>query len=185
MAGFIRHGGAHLVLLAAMVMSVAVAQPDRSATADQIDPQVLLQELEQVQQQLLQIQDAAMTNHPELQQQAEDLQRALLEAMRENGFEPDASLARVDQLERQLQAGDGEREQRQVLADELRDEQQKLIAAEQEALENEKVKQVSDEFTQNLLQAMREEDPQTDTLVMELKQKHTQLQEIITARAGR
>lgn len=181
MAGFIRHGCAYLLLLAATVMpTAAVAQPDK-----QSDPQALLQEVEQVQQQLLQIQDAAMTEHPELQQQAEDLQRTLLEAMRENGFEPDASLARVDQLERQLRSEGGDRTQRQALANELRDEQRRLIAAEQQALESERVKLVSDQFTQNLLQAMREQNPQTDALVTLLREKHAELQEIITASSGR
>lgn len=182
MAGFIRHGGAYLLLLAALIVSVAVAQPGGQ---EQADPQALLQEVEQVQQQLLQIQDAAMTEHSELQQQAENLQRTLLEAMRENGFEPDASLARVDQLERQLQSEGSDRAQQQALANELRDEQRRLIAAEQQALESEQVKLVSDQFTQNLLQAMREQNPQTDALVTLLREKHAQLQEIVTARSGR
>lgn len=174
-----------LLILLIMVMPVAFAQTDRSFSADQAGSQVLLQELEQVQQQLLQIQSAAMTENPELQEQAHSLQQTLLKAMRDNGFEPGESLERVEQLQQRLQSEHGDGAQREAIADELRQEQQRLVAAEQEALESERVRQISDEFTENLLQAMREQDPQTDALVLELQQKHAQLQELITARSRR
>lgn len=175
-----------VILLAAGFAQAVAAQPLQGAEGrlkQQQDPQALLQEMERVQQELLQIQETAMAHHPELQDQAQALQQVMLEAMRTEGFEPLESLKRMEQLERQLQADKLDPAKRPGLIAELRSEQQRLMQAEQTALAKAEVQQARDRFMEGLLQAMREQEPRTDELIADLKDKNTQLQEIVSARS--
>lgn len=175
------------VLLAMMAVSALYAQPpvkEREGAAEQqVSPQALLREMEQIQQELLQIQEAALTNNPKLREQAETLQSTMLEAMRAEGFESVQSLARLEQLEQQLQSEDANSRSRSALVEELHSEQQRLMQAEEAALQREDVQQARDQFLEGLLQAMRAENPQTDELMVSLRQKNVQLQEMISAQS--
>lgn len=175
------------ILLAVGLAQALSAQPLQGAEGrmeQQGDPQALLREMENVQQELLQIQETAMAQNPGLQEQAEELQQVMLQAMRTEGFEPMQSLDRMEQLERQLQADDVDPAERPKLVAELRGEQQRLMQAEQTALANTEVQQARDQFMEGLLQAMREQEPRTDELITELKEKNAQLQEIVSARSN-
>jgi hypothetical protein len=182
----IRLFGAWLILLLAVAPSVSAAQPARDGegpAAEQQDPQALLQQMDEIQQQLLQIQEEAMAQDPMLQEQAEALQQNMLEAMRAEGFEPMRSINRIRQLERQLQSEGVEADRRAGVVAEVREEQRRLMMAEQAALQHADVQQARDQFMEALLQAMREENARTDELMASLKQKNDQLQEIVTAQA--
>lgn len=190
MNGHLRALAARLVVLLALAAPVTLhaqpAQPGAGAGApQQQDPQALLQEMEQIQQELLQAQQAVIADNPDLREQAGTLEKTMLEAMRTEGFEPMRTLNRIEQLDRQLQSEGADPGQRQDLVAEMREEQQRLMMAEQAALQHQEVQQARDEFMDSLLQAMREQNPRTDELMTSLKQKNAQLQEIVTAGAGR
>lgn len=178
---------AWMILLAVSLGMGVQAQPTRQAEENleqQSSPQALLQEMEQVQQELLQIQEMAMAHNPELEEQAQALQQVMLDAMRDEGFEPMQSLDRMEQLERQLQADNVDPAERPALAEELRTEQQRLMQAEQTAMANAEVQEAREQFMEGLLQAMREQEPRTDELIGQLKEKNAQLQEIVSARSN-
>lgn len=153
------------------------------AAGSQQDPRALLQEMEKIQQDLLQIQEAALEANPDLRKEAEALQDTLLEAMRAEGFDPMQSLNRMEKLERELQSGAADAEKRPDLIAELRREQRQLMQAEQAALERENVRKAREQFMDNLMAAMRKENPRTDDLMASLKDKNAQLQEIVTAQS--
>lgn len=180
MARRIKTLGMWIVLLGA----VALSPPLPAQQGGEQDPQVLLEEMEMLQQELMQAQEAAMANNPELREQGEQLQDRMLAAMRAEGFEPMRSLDRIEQLERQLQSEDADTAGRSDLIAELHDEQQNLLMAEQAAMQNPEVQQARERFMTALLQAMREENPRTDEMIGSLKDKNAQLQEIVTARSG-
>jgi hypothetical protein len=175
------------VLLAMTAASALYAQPPvkerQRAAKEQVSPQALLREMEQIQQELLQTQETALANNPKLREQAETLQSTMLEAMRAEGFEPVESLARLEQLEQRLQSEGANSSSRPALVEELHSEQQRLIQAEEAALQRQEVQQARDQFLEGLLQAMRAENPQTDELMVSLKQKNAQLQEMISAQS--
>src|SRR5690606_16835303 len=180
MARRIKTLGMWIVLLGA----VALSPPLPAQQGGEQDPQVLLEEMAMLQQELMQAQEAAMANNPELREQGEQLQDRMLAAMRAEGFEPMRSLDRIEQLERQLQSEDADTAGRSDLIAELHDEQQNLLMAEQAAMQNPEVQQAREQFMTALLQAMREENPRTDEMIGSLKDKNAQLQEIVTARSG-
>lgn len=188
--------GHWLVLMTALALAVAspaksakgpvpapAQQGQGSAAGSQQDPRALLQEMEKIQQDLLQIQEAALETNPELRKQAEALQNTLLEAMRAEGFDPVQSLNRMEKLERELQSGAADAEKRPDLIAQLRREQRQLMLAEQAALEREEVRKAREQFMNNLMAAMRKENPRTDDLMASLKDKNAQLQEIVTAQS--
>jgi hypothetical protein len=190
MTKLVRRIGVWLVLLvAAGIPLTAAAQSadrgaaDGGAAQGAQDPQALLADMEQLQQRLLQIQEQAVAENPELRKQAEQLQQTMLEAMREEGHDPEQSIQRLQELEQRLRSPETGAAEHEKLIAEMRAEQQKLMAAEQAVSQREEVQKAREQFMENLLSAMREQEPRTDELMASLKQKSEQLQEIVSAQA--
>lgn len=151
--------------------------------AEMQNARALMLEMQQLQEQLGEIQERAVAAHPEVQQQAQAFQDALVGAMQREGYDPRGSLAHIESIEQQIEQGNLSEQERQTLIQELRDEHQQLVQAEEAALQHPQVQQAREDFVMGMLNAMREEAPETDRLIEQLMSKNQELNEIVTAEA--
>jgi hypothetical protein len=153
----------------------AAEMPQQEAAA-----RALIADLQQLQQRLINLQQQALENSPELQDQAEDYRNELLAAMRQEGFDPMQSLSHIELIQQQLESSDLNEQERLGLLAEAQEEQEQLELAEQAALEQEEVAAAREAFMDAMLAAMRDVEPQTDELIEQLDEKTAQLQAMMS-----
>lgn len=156
------------IAIAALVLGVAgLAQAQQGQ-----NPQMQLQQL---QQRLMTIQQQAMQNNPQLQDEAEDLEDLVIKTMEDAGFDAEGGLARLEQLQREFQGDDVSDERRQTILQEAQEIQMELQEGQQLAMQDEEVIQAQERFQDNMLDAMRAEDPETDELLETFERLQTQM----------
>jgi hypothetical protein len=169
--------------LAAMALPVyAESAPSGGLTPDQMQEiQKLQQEMQAVGQQLDAIQQATLEAKPELQEQQEQYRTMLIEAMQEQGADPEPLLDRMGEIQEQLRDEELDKEKRQQLINIYREKDMRLQQARQGAMQDEKVRKAAEELSQATLAAMREQDPKTEGLLREVEQLRQQMQELMAA----
>jgi len=130
-------------------------------------------------QKLNQIEQKAIDANPELKEQREDFQDLLMDTMKEQGAEPQKRIDRLEEIQPQLSEAQGD--ERRELMQEFRQEQQSLMQAQRKAMEQEEVKQARQELQEDTFNAMKEEDPETESIIEELRSAQ---QEAMKARGG-
>jgi hypothetical protein len=130
-------------------------------------------------QQLNQIEQKAVEANPELQQQREEFQSLLMETMKEQGAEPQKRIDRLEEIQPRLSQAQGE--ERRNLMQEFRQEQQSLMQAQRQAMQQEEVKQARQELQENTFNAMKEQNPETEQIIKDLRAAQ---REAMNARGG-
>lgn len=130
-------------------------------------------------QKLNQIEQKAIEANPELQKQREEFQDLLMETMKEQGAEPQKRIDRLEEIQPEL--SDAQGNERRELMQEFREEQQSLMKAQRQAMEQDEVKQARQELQENTFNAMKEEDPETEQIIEDLRSAQ---QEAMDARGG-
>ena len=157
--------------------------PAAQAPENEEEARELLNEMQQIQQRLISVQEQALQNDPELQEQAQEYQQTLLAAMRAEGFDPMQSLNHIELIEKQIQSQTLNEQEREGLMAEVQEEEARLQQAEQAALQQEGVQQAREQLMEGMLAAMRKQEPQTDELIQDLEDKNAELRSIMTAEA--
>lgn len=181
-----------IVLSLALTSATALAQapapkeqapqaqaPQAQAPAQQ-DLTALLMEVDQIERRLAEIQRQAIVQNPELRTQARELQGLLVETMRAEGYSPEQRLSRIQELQRELARPGLTDAEREALIAEAETEQQELSEAEQAALEHDEVQSAAQRFEDNLLAAMRAQDPNTERLIEQYEDRTAQLQAMLS-----
>lgn len=171
------------LLLSLAVGTVAAQQSESREAPSEESARALIQDMQEIQQQLIGVQEQALRNHPELQEQAQQYQQTLLEAMRSEGFDPMQSLSHIELIQNQIQSQDLNEEERIGLMAEVQEEEERLQRAEEAALGQAEVQQARAQLMEGMLGAMREEEPRTDQLIQDLERKNEELREMMTAAA--
>lgn len=130
-------------------------------------------------QRLNQIEQKAVEANPELKEQREEFQDLLMETMKDQGAEPQKRIDRLEEIQPKLSEAQGE--ERQSLMQEFRQEQQSLMQAQRQAMQQEEVKQARQELQENTFNAMKEENPETEQIIKDLRAAQ---QEAMDARGG-
>ncbi len=167
------------VMIAAFVLAlgtVGVTQAQQQGGAPgQGNPQ--MQQLQQLQQRLMAIQQQAIENNPQLQDEAEELEDLVIRTMEDAGFDPETGLARLEELQGEFQNADLSDERRQAILQEAQEIQMELQEGQQLAMQDEAVVRAQERFQDNMLDAMRAEDPETDELLAVFEQMQSQMQQ--------
>jgi len=135
-------------------------------------------EMMQVQQELAQIQRAAVEARPELQQQNEQFRKVMMAEMERQGHTPEEDLAELRALQGKLQSKDTPEADRQALMTRLQSKVQDLQQAERAAMQNSEVQKAQSELAQAITGAMREDEPRTEELIKQLQEKQRKLVQI-------
>jgi len=136
-------------------------------------------EIQQLNQQLAQIQQATIEANPELADQRDELLANVDEKMAEAGHDPEASRDKIEDLNEQLQGGDLSADESQSVSQELRQEQSSLQQAQSQAMQDEAIRTEMQSLNENLVAAMREQNPQTDELIAQLQSAQQEYQALM------
>ena len=134
------------------------------------------QEFQQLQQRLMTIQQQAFENNPQLQDQAESLENLFIRTMEEAGYDPENGLDRLDAIQAEMQDESLSDDQRQAMLEEAQEIQMQLQEGQQVAMQDQAVIDAQTEFEEDLMDAMRAEDPETDELINRFEQMQQQRQ---------
>jgi len=133
--------------------------------------------LQNLQRELGKLQQKTLKKHPELAKQRKDLQDLVVSTMKDKGHTPEKDMQRMQEIRKKLQSKDAEKGEKQKLVKEMRDHQRSLIQARRDAFQDKKVQQKSGEFRDNLIAAMKDTDPDAESLIKEYNQTRQQLQQ--------
>jgi len=164
---------------AAMLMAAA-----GTAIAQQGAPSAqMMQQLQQVQRQIMQlsqqlstIQQTTVESNPELADQRDALMSSLDRNMAEAGYDVESSREKIDHLYRQLQGGELSAEQTRDLTEQFRKEQSSFQMAQQRAMQDETIQIELESLNEGVIDAMREQDENTDVLMGQLQAAQQQYQ---------
>lgn len=140
--------------------------------------------VQKLRQEIGQIQQTALKNNPELQKKKKEMRSLILDTMKEDGYTPEADLSRMRELRSKMSKGgkDLPKGERKKLLQEFRKKSQRLMEAQQKALKKEKVQKARDNFRDDLLAAMKEEDPKTEELLKDLKKAQKEFNGLLSSR---
>lgn len=163
------------------------AQPANQAGNTQ-QPMPAQQRAQEVQNELIEIQRSTLEENPELREQGEALEQLITETMKEKGANPEEDLQRLQELQQKAQEPDVDQQQREQIAREFQQIQQELIMARQQAAQDEEVQAEQEEFQTAMLEAMQEQNPNTDKLLEEMREiqmeQQRQLQQQLQQQQG-
>lgn len=178
------------VLAGALVFGPAVAQEEKSQSGaessgggqqaqgapERKQLMQMRQKLQSLQRELGQLQQQALKENPELKKQQQDLQDLVVSTMQDNGHTPEKDMARMREIQGKLQSKDVKQGQKQQLVQEMRKRQRALAQGRQEAFKDKEVQKKSTEFRDNLLAAMKEVDPEAQSLLKEYQETRQKMQ---------
>jgi hypothetical protein len=173
-----------LHLVCTLVAACLFAGGMSSAMAVQDEEERLLKleiELVQLHQRLEEIQQAALANNPALEEQARELGAMMVTAMEDEGFDPEKSIARIQEIQDALQQENLATDQRLDLMEQAQAEYLMLEQAQAAAMEREEVQTAHTRFQEQVMDAMQDEDPATEEIIAEFTRKHQEYEQIQTA----
>lgn len=173
----------------AVTASLSLAQPMKSqGSAVQGGPagggefmqqlQAKRNELEALNQQLTELRDRAIEANPELAQQRDALQSSLETGMKDAGYDMTEGRARIEELQGQMQGGELTPAEQQEKNQALRSELGEMRAAQGEAMEDAEFKKRREALNEDMIAAMKEVDPQAETLIRDLQVAQREYQQL-------
>lgn len=169
-------------LLQALVATVALAFAGGAAAqmeqeggqgGQQGGPQM---ELQQIQQRLAEVQQEALEENAGLQAQREELEELVISKMEEAGYDPDASMETLENVQGQIQDESLSDEERQQMLQDAQQAQQDLQEAQQAAMQDDEVIEAQQAFQDDLMEAMREIEPDTDEMIEDFQRLQQEMQ---------
>lgn len=134
-------------------------------------------------QQIGDIQKKAMEANPELQKQREDLRSLLKEKMEAKGHTPDQNIDRMKEIRKQLsESKDLPKSERQKLMQEFQNTARTFRQAQKEAMQDPEVQKARQAFQDDLMAAMKKEDPKVEQLIQDLRQARQEFQSLLKQR---
>ncbi|AGA33181.1 hypothetical protein TVNIR_1514 [Thioalkalivibrio nitratireducens DSM 14787] len=157
-----------MVVLAATVLALVFS----GAALGQQQPGPLEREYMELQQRLAQAQHAAMENNPALQEQAEAMEEMVTQKMREAGYDPGGIMETLLAAQGRLQDEQLTDAQRReiVQSPEVMEAQRELREAQEAVAQDPEVLAAQQAYEEDLLAAMRSEDPEVDRIIERLQQ---------------
>ena len=183
----------HLILAAVMMLgSAGVAQAETNAPAgddpaSQLSPaqrvhlkefQQKRTELLQLGQQLEQIRQETVVKHPELKEREKAFGDMVAAEMKSNGATPAEDLAELRALQAKLRDQNTPDADRQALMTRLQRKAQEFDQARQQALQNPELQKAQGELLQDIVAAMKEENPRAEQIMQQMQQKQQEMMEI-------
>ncbi|ADJ27083.1 hypothetical protein [Nitrosococcus watsonii] len=175
---------AQFIALAALAV-LALPLHAQSGEAPSLTPEQmqefhkLQQKMRTVGQQLDEIRQETLKTTPELQEQQEEYQSLLFKTMKEQGSDPDPALARMREIEGQVQNEDLPEDERKQFIMEYQQKDAQLQQASRDAMQDEKVRKMAESLSQDTVAAMRKQDPKTEELLQEMEQLREEMQGIV------
>jgi hypothetical protein len=136
-------------------------------------------EFMQLQQKLASIQQQAIKTHPELQKQQEELEALVTSKMTAAGLDASGEMEAINAIETQLRNPDTPDSERQKLMPEYQQRAKAFRDAQMQVLKDPEVEKARTALVDATTAAMKQEDPQVEQLLEQLKQKQAEMQKLI------
>lgn len=169
-----------LVAVAALsVLVPAQAEPPAAQDEAMQAARQLHGEYVELQNRLTIIQEKTMQAHPELQKQEQALMDLMLTKMSGDGSNARDDLAAIEKLEQTLRSKDTPDSEREALMVEYQQKATAFRSAQMQALEDPDVQKAQNALMDATLTAMKQQDPQTESLMQQLQQKQEQFRQMM------
>ncbi len=151
-------------LLASLVLIFSVSgvghaqQTSESMRAQQ-------QEFQQLRQSLSQIREQAMSANPALKKRQDSLQDQMMSRMRDEGVKPRSQIRRLQDITRELRAGEVPEEEQAALMQEYQQTRQALLQARRTAMQDERVRSAQIELQEDMMAAMAEQNGDVEMMI--------------------
>lgn len=172
LAGWI--AAAALALTSPLVMAQGMGQQGQQQGG--AEPQM---EMQQLQQTLAETQQQAIENNPELERKGEELEDLVLTKMEEAGYQPRQDLETLEGAEERLRDPDLSAEERQqvIQSEDVQQAQMNLQEAQQAVAQDEEIISAQEALREDLMAAMREENPEIDDIIARLESLQQEMQQ--------
>lgn len=172
------------LIAALMLPAAALAQEqgadNKAETGEEATQQEKHQELVQTYQKTVKklqaIRDEAVTANPSLQEQSQAYEDQVEQAVNDSGYDIEAGREKLKEMGGRFQDEDLSQEERQELAAKFQAERRKMQQAQQQAMQREEVVAAGRKLQEDILTAMKEQDPQTEALMQRLRDLRAKLQ---------
>jgi hypothetical protein len=177
-------------LMAVVALGAVTSLWAETATAPQgvQDPQnekmqaarQLHSEYMELQQRLAAIQQKAVQAHPELQKQGQELQTLMMSKMSSStGLNAKDEMAAINEIEQKLRDKDTPDSERKTLLPEYQKRAKAFRDAQMKVMQDPEVQKAQAALTDATTAAMKQQDPETEQLMEQVKQKQLQLQKLM------
>ncbi len=144
------------------------------------DAQKKVQDLNQ---QIGEIQKKAMNANPGLQEKRDDLRSLLKDKMEAKGHTPGEDISRMKEIRKKLsEEKEIPKAERQKLMQEFQQTARTFQQAQKEAMKDPEVQEARQQFQDDLLAAMKKEEPKVEQLIEDLKQARKEFQKLLQDR---
>jgi len=133
----------------------------------------------ELRQQLATLEKNALRKNPQLEERRKALTAAVVSTMQRQGHDPQTYQQRLQALEDKMNQQGLDQKQRDQIMNEARQQIQELQQAEEQALSEPKIASDRRSLEQDLLVAMRKEDPKVDELIQRLQKAEGELQRML------
>lgn len=179
LAGLTALAGAGIWAIASAQQAGQSPSPNSAARSTIQEIQQARAELEDLRNQLETIQENVVKKNPAIQDAQANLQDLLMEKMTSEDLKPQQAMERMQDLESKLEAGDMEQAEKQETQKSLRSIRSALMEAQKQALEDPEVKQARQDLSQDLLAAMKDQNPKTEQIIQEMRSTQQRMQQLI------
>jgi chromosome segregation ATPase len=179
--------GAALILVAGAPLQSLAAEPQSGAgeldpTQEQVQAyKAAQQELTQLQERVSAIRDTAMEENPELRKQGEDLKDLVASKIDARGYDLEGAAEKLQSIQKQLQNEDLPQDQQEQLVGEFKDMQRELLQVRNDVMQDEEVQNAQAQLQEELLAAMREEEPELNQILSQMEQAREEMMRIVRA----
>ncbi|MEJ2604529.1 MAG: hypothetical protein P8172_14805 [Gammaproteobacteria bacterium] len=135
-------------------------------------------EIERINQQLMDIQRQAIEANPQLAKQRDELISFVDTKMGEAGYDTDAGRDRIEKLQSEMQSGELSAEDEQANRQALRQEMGAMQQAQGQVMQDEEFQSKREALNENLVEAMQEQSPQTESLIAQLEQAQQEYRQL-------
>ncbi len=170
-------------VLALVALAAAPLQAQQGSVGE---PSELLQqvqqkqgEIQQLNQQLAEIQQSTIEANPSLADQRDEFMAMIDDKMSESGVDPEQSRQKMEDLQGRLESGELSEEETQTASEQLRQEQNTMRQAQGQAMQDPEVQARIQSLNEELLAAMREQNPETDDLISRLQTAQQEYQALM------
>lgn len=171
---------------AAFALLALIAAPLHAQQQSAGDPSELLQQVQQKQaqiqqlnQQLSDIQQNTIAANPGLADKRDEFLSMVDDKMSASGVDPDASREKMEELQGQIQSGELSEQESQAASEALQQEQASMREAQGQAMQDPEVQAQIQSLNEELLAAMREQNPETDRLISQLQTAQQEYQALM------
>ena len=169
---------ASLLPLQALAAEAGGAQAGAQVDAEQqAKIKSIAQEYKQVAGELAEIREATYAANPELAEQRDVFQQKVQKHMADQGVDPDASVASMKGIAKQLKSGEADEAQQKELMQKFQSQRQELAQARQQAMAEPEVKKAGKQLRQDTIAAMKAQNDKTGQLLDRLKSLSKELKQ--------